>query len=133
MKTLYFKYAESVFRHIGLKNTADLDYEATRLLEILAVAHYIGKPLTVSQAMALSGLASPASIHRKLSQLREYGYIEGVHPKGDRRTQFLTPTNKANLLFETLGSLMLQATSEEHALVTKSTLSQNNDIDEFHC
>ena len=111
MKTLYFRYAQLVLQHEGLKTLPELDYEAIKLLEIIAVAHDRGSPLTVSQAMRLINLASPASIHRKLRQLRDFGYIEGVHENGNRRTQFLTPTHKANVYFERLGTLMQLTTS----------------------
>ena len=54
----------------------DIDLLALRLLEAITVAHAGNAPLTVSQAMALSAIASPATMQRKLNQLREAGLIE---------------------------------------------------------
>ena len=122
MKTLYFKYAQSVLEDQGIKSPRELDYESAKLLEIIAIAHHQGSPLTVMQAVGLSKLASPASLHRKLTQLRNLGYVEGIHEPGNRRTQFLIPTAKADLHFEKLGTLIQQASSSWVALRTKVTV-----------
>ncbi len=69
-----------------------LDPEAVRLLEIITIAHVESRAMTVSGAMKLSNIASPASIHRKLEQLRVANLITHQFIDGNRRTKYLAPT-----------------------------------------
>ncbi len=89
-----------------------LDLTALRLLEIVAVTHYQGKPLTVTDAMSLGFIASPATLHRKLDQLRETGFINLAFEGKNRRTKFIIPTSSAGKYFEQMGdALVLASTS----------------------
>ena len=85
---------------------AELDLVSMRLLEIIALCAVDDKPMTVSEAMALVDLGSPATLHRKLDTLREAGLIDTQHVGSDRRTKFLHPTDKALAHFETLSSMV---------------------------
>ena len=76
------------------------------LLEAITVAWHNGKPLSVSQVMDLDNLGSPATLHRRLSQLREQEYLEESFIEGNRRTKLLGPTQKTINYFESLGKLM---------------------------
>jgi len=89
----------------------ELDTTAVKLLEIITVYHSKGEPLTVSAAMALSFMGSPATIHRKLDTLRKQLWIDLVHQGEDRRTKYLTPTPKANKYFDSLSKLMFKVSS----------------------
>jgi hypothetical protein len=86
-----------------------LELDAKRLLELIAVRHFEGRTLTVSDAMSMSSIASPATIHRKLDVLRESGMIYSAYEAGNRRTKFLRPTDQAYDYFNTLGSFIGQA------------------------
>lgn len=88
-----------------------LDLDAKRLLEVIAVKQSQGQSLTVTDAMAMVQIASPATIHRKLDQLREMGMIETQFEGTNRRTKYLKMTDKAHLYFSTVGSLIQQAVS----------------------
>ena len=44
----------------------DIDLTALRTLEAIAVADTKEKPLTVTEAMNMTAIASPATMHRKL-------------------------------------------------------------------
>ena len=68
-----------------------------------------GKTLTVSQAIALNKIASPATIHRKLDELREVGLIEQIFEGKNRRTKFLVPTKTANAYFDKMASAITTA------------------------
>jgi DNA-binding transcriptional ArsR family regulator len=74
-----------------------VDLTTLRLLETIAVAHTQGKPLTVTNAMALSAIASPATLHRKMDALREAGLIDQVFEGTNRRTKYLAPTNACQI------------------------------------
>ena len=54
------------------------DVDATAMLSLneIAIQHLDDKPMTVTEVMALSNIASPATIHRKLDELLELGLIE---------------------------------------------------------
>ena len=94
----------------GGEQEKNLDLEARKLLEIIAVRHEQRQPLTVTEAMALAHIASPATIHRKLDQLRESGLVEARFEDNNRRTKFLIPTQAALNHFEALGQALVRAT-----------------------
>ena len=77
-----------------------MDLEAKRLLEVIAIRHDQRNPLTVTEVMALNHIASPATLHRKLDQLREMGMIDAVFEGGNRRTKYMAPTVAAQRYFE---------------------------------
>lgn len=79
------------------------------LLEIAAVCAAQGKPLTVTQFMALTHLASPATLHRKLSLLLEKRLIVLVHEGKDRRTKFIQPSGLAIDYFQRAGAALEKA------------------------
>ena len=56
-------------------NAVHVNLLSQRLLEVIALRHNQGEPMTVTDAMSLSKIASPATLHRKLDQLRETGLI----------------------------------------------------------
>lgn len=72
---------ETYLRFLSLAQTLDaasvstVDETARHLLQLIALRHAQGNALTVTEAMAMSTVASPATIHRKLDALREAGLI----------------------------------------------------------
>lgn len=99
--------------HAVTDDWTDIDLTALRTLEAIAVADTKETPLTVTDAMNMTAIASPATMHRKLDQLREAGLIEQVHIGANRRTKYLVITNKAHKYFEQLGIAMLNAMTTE--------------------
>ena len=93
----------------GEWTASNLDFTALRLLEELAIAHSQGESMTVTEAMNLGFIASPATLHRKLDQLREAGYIDFSFKGTNRRTKFLAPTEIAEKYFEHMGKALLTA------------------------
>lgn len=105
---------QSYIRLLNLMNgTNDLgvDLTAKKLLEIIAVSHANGSPLTVTAAMELTGIASPATIHRKLNQLLEADLISQEFEGKNRRTKFLVPTSRADQHFEEIGKFIQSASA----------------------
>ena len=76
------------------------------LLEIVAVHSAQGKKLTVSQFMGLTHLASPATLHRKMSDLLNKGLIALTHKGTNRRTKFIAPTVAAADYFAKAGAAL---------------------------
>lgn len=89
----------------------EVDLLALRLLEAIAIADAKGAHLTVTDAMSLSKIASPATLHRKLDQLREAGLIEQTFSDGNRRTKYLVPTKLAEQYFCKLGKAFVAASA----------------------
>ena len=86
-----------------------VDSTAMLLLNEIAIQHFDEKPLTVSQAMQLAAIASPATIHRKLDELREAGLIDLTFEGKNRRTKYLIPTKAAHEYFKKMSGSMLKA------------------------
>ncbi len=83
-----------------------------RLLEAIAIAHSEGTALTVTDAMALNAIASPATMHRKLTNLLDARLIEQVFKGKNRRTKYLVPTAQASKYFEQLGKALILASTQ---------------------
>lgn len=107
----YLRFLNFIHALDGDANAPQMDLDAKKLLEVIAVKHESGKPLTVTDAMALSHVASPATIHRKLDQLRELGMIDTVFEGKNRRTKYLVPTQSAVDYFAKLGEAMHKSIS----------------------
>ena len=106
---LYLKFLSLLHAIEETGELPALDLDAKRLLELIAVRHFEGKSMTVTDAMSMSTIASPATIHRKLDVLRESGMISTDYEGSNRRTKFLRPTDQAVNYFNTLGSFIGQA------------------------
>lgn len=96
-----------------LKARHELDVEGLcvpaderELLEVVAVCAAQDKPLTVTQFMGLNHLASPATLHRKLTKLLEARMILLVHEGKDRRTKFIHPSGLAIDYFQRAGAAL---------------------------
>jgi DNA-binding MarR family transcriptional regulator len=80
-----------------------LDFDARRLLEEIALREDSGRSLTVTEAMGLSSIASPATLHRKLDILLQSGLIEHKFEGDNRRTKHVVCTPKAMKYFDRVG------------------------------
>ena len=111
-KQIYLRFLNLIHALDGGANAPAMDLDAKKLLEVIAVRHAAEKPLTVTDAMALNSIASPATIHRKLDQLRELGMIYTVFEGKNRRTKYLVPTQAAHEYFDQVGQVMQQALAQ---------------------
>ena len=80
----FLAYSSGVFEGMDLMERV--------LLDIIA---QVDERLTVTEAMSLAEIASPATIHRKIDNLRKAGWIMFEYMGKDRRTKYLVPTDKA--------------------------------------
>ncbi len=110
-KHIYLRFLNIVHALEGGQNAPVMDLDAKKLLEMIFVRYAQDKPMTVTDAMALSQIASPATIHRKLDQLRELGMIDTAFEGKNRRTKYLVPTQAAHDYFESIGQAMHEALS----------------------
>jgi DNA-binding transcriptional ArsR family regulator len=110
MSKLYLRFLR-IARAVEIENTPvkNIDSTALLLLNEIAVQHLDGKNITVTEAMLLSNIASPATVHRKLDELREAGLIEQVFEGKNRRTKFLVPTKEADSYFAKMSKAITNA------------------------
>jgi DNA-binding MarR family transcriptional regulator len=88
-----------------------VDLTAVRLLEIIACCARF-EALTVTEAMSLQEVASPATLHRKLDDLMEANLIYQHFEGKNRRTKFLHPTQKALDHFENMSKAFMEVAEE---------------------
>lgn len=88
------------------------DSVCEKLLELIALAEDQKTPLTVTQALRFDRLASPSTLHRKLHDLLQAGYILQEQHGADRRTRYLHLTEKSQTLFARMGQCLVHSTLE---------------------
>jgi DNA-binding MarR family transcriptional regulator len=107
----YLHFLEQVHRVTKKGRLTDLEPVCVRLLDEIAVEDKAESPLTVTDLMGLSHLASPATLHRKMQQLLREGLIELVVDANNKRSKFVVLSKKGLRRYELLASLMLDACS----------------------
>ena len=97
------------FRFLGYAGPVSLgvDRVAVALLDEIALCEV--DPLTVTEAMDLAFVASPATIHRKIDELIAADLIEHKQEEDNRRTKFLVPTKRALEHYARLGAAIREA------------------------
>jgi Fe2+ or Zn2+ uptake regulation protein len=111
MKSSFIRFLHLKEVLSGHQVGAEIDLTAQKLLEVVSLRHADAKPLTVTDAMQLQYIASPATLHRKLSTLLELGYIQFVFEGNNRRTKYIYPTAKTDHYFDDLGKVLQQSLS----------------------
>jgi len=112
MANAYFQFLiNSYDLDINGKSSRHVDSTSTLLLNEIALHHFKRKPLTVSQAMDMSFIAGPATIHRKIKELQKDGLVELRYSGLNRRTKYLIPTDTANSHFKKMSEAMKNACS----------------------
>jgi DNA-binding MarR family transcriptional regulator len=98
-------------REIAQANKINVFLNATDicLLEEIALHDAATDALTVTGAMALSKIGSPATLHRHLAKLRRHGLVEVSSVQGDTRVKRLTLSAVSVKYFESLSDAMLKA------------------------
>jgi len=92
-----------------------MDANESALLEAVVLRWHAGQPMTVREAISLSDLGSPATLHKRITRLRQKALLSAHSEQGDRRAKYLVPTQQALDYFHHLGQTMqlaqtLQAT-----------------------
>lgn len=85
-----------------------MDANESALLEAVVLRWHEGQAMTVREAISLAELGSPATLHKRVTRLREKDMLATYSEPGDRRAKFLVPTDKALEYFDHLGRSMQQ-------------------------
>ncbi|MEY3954113.1 MAG: hypothetical protein RLZZ397_993 [Pseudomonadota bacterium] len=108
---VYMRFLRLVKALEGSGEAPQLDANESALLNALAERWHAGHPMTIMQAMALSDLGSPATLHRRIMRLRQLGMIDAVEDKSDTRIRHLVLTASAVDYFEKLSKTLRSAVS----------------------
>jgi len=86
-----------------LPDGSDMDANETALLEAVVLRWHEGQAMTVREAISLEQLGSPATLHKRITRLREKEMLTTFNQEGDRRAKFLIPTERTLEHFGQLG------------------------------
>jgi len=92
----------------ALPDGMEMDANERALLEAVVLRWHENSPMTVREAIGLSHLGSPATLHKRITRLREKEMLSTLNLEGDRRAKFLTPTPRTIEYFSHLGQSMQQ-------------------------
>lgn len=76
------------------------------LFVVIAMKHDQGEPMTISETMALEQMASSASLHKRIDDLREAGMIHAVCKGPNKRNKYLMPSEKGDMYLKFMGQLL---------------------------
>ena len=93
----------------ALPDGQEMDANESALLQSVVLRWYEGHPMTVREAIGLTDLGSPATLHKRITRLREKDMLSALNQEGDRRAKFLIPTQRTLDYFQHLGRSMQQA------------------------
>jgi Fe-S-cluster formation regulator IscX/YfhJ len=93
----------------ALPDGQEMDANEKALLQAVVLRWYEDQPMTVREAIGLTELGSPATLHKRITRLREKDMLSNLNLEGDRRAKFLIPTQRTLDYFQNLGQSMQQA------------------------
>lgn len=105
MSQAYFKFLQ-LSRTLKARDCGSLSADHIAVLEVIVLAWHEGSPMAVRDVTRLNELGSPATLHKRLSLLRDAGFIEVKAVDSDHRIKLLAPTTKAVKHFDQLGQAM---------------------------
>ena len=113
MKKNRSSLAEAYFRFLQLARTfqadpseAAVDANERALLEAVSLRWFEDEPMTVREAIALEHLGSPATLHKRITRLRQKDMLVAFNQEGDRRAKYLIPSEKTLKMYAELGGNM---------------------------
>lgn len=93
----------------ALPDGQEMDANEAALLQSVVLCWYENKPMTVREAIGLAELGSPATLHKRITRLRDKDMLSTMNLEGDRRAKFLIPTQRTLDYFKHLGQSMQKA------------------------
>lgn len=104
-KFAYFDFLQRCM-HDDRKQGIKFDALTIRVLEAIALGEHNGKPLTVTAAMNLGEIASPATLHRRIDKLAAGDWVVRRHLDYTPRFKYLFLTAKARRYFDRRSKLI---------------------------
>jgi len=103
LATAYLRFLQLARSIQALPEGPGLDANEKALLEAVVVRWHEGSPMTVREAINLTELGSPATLHKRVTRLRQKDLLAAANQEGDRRAKFLIPTPRTLAYFNDLG------------------------------
>ena len=103
LATAYLRFLQLARSIQALPDGPGLDANEKALLEAVVVRWHEGQPMTVREAINLAELGSPATLHKRVTRLRQKDMLSTASQEGDRRAKFLIPTARTLDYFSHLG------------------------------
>lgn len=92
-----------------LPDAPQLDANEKALLEEIALRWFENRVMTVREAIGLSQLGSPATLHKRITRLRQKDLLKTFNQPEDNRAKYLIPTDKTIAMFGNFGKRMNSA------------------------
>lgn len=105
----YLRFLQLARAVQALPDGMEMDANEEALLQSIVLRWYEKNPMTVREAIGLETLGSPATLHKRITRLRDKQMLDTLSFESDRRAKFLIPTDRTLNYFNTLGQSMQQA------------------------
>jgi DNA-binding MarR family transcriptional regulator len=107
----YLRFLQLAKAIQSLPDAPLLDANENALLEAIALRWFENKPMTVREAIGISQLGSPATLHKRITRLRNRDLVQTFNQPDDKRAKYLIPTDKSIAMFKDFGKKMNAALS----------------------
>ena len=107
----YLRFLQLAKAIQSLPDAPLLDANENALLEAIALRWFENKPMTVREAIGISQLGSPATLHKRITRLRNRDLVQTFNQPDDKRAKYLIPTDKSIAMFKDFGKKMNTAIS----------------------
>ena len=107
----YLRFLQLAKAIQSLPDAPLLDANENALLEAIALRWFENKPMTVREAIGISQLGSPATLHKRITRLRNRDLVQTFNQPDDKRAKYLIPTDKSIAVFKDFGKKMNAAIS----------------------
>ena len=92
-----------------LPDAPQLDANEKALLEEIVLRWFEKRVMTVREAIGLSHLGSPATLHKRITRLRQKDLLKTFNQPEDKRAKYLIPTDQTIAMFGNFGKKMNMA------------------------
>jgi len=102
----YFRFLQLAKSIHQLPETPQIDANEKALLEEIALRWFENRTMTVREAISLEVLGSPATLHKRITRLRQKDLLTAFNQTEDKGAKYLIPTEKTIALFGIFGKKM---------------------------
>jgi len=92
-----------------LPDGPQLDANEKALLEEIALRWFENRVMTVREAIGLAHLGSPATLHKRITRLRQKDLLKTFNQPEDKRAKYLIRTDQTIAMFRDFGKKMSSA------------------------
>jgi hypothetical protein len=90
----YMRFLQLAKSVQALPDGPNLDANEKALLEEIALSWFENRVMTVREAIGLTHLGSPATLHKRITRLRQKDLLKTFNQPEDKRAKYLIPTDQ---------------------------------------